>query len=115
NQDISDLQLQATVTNTVANVRNAYWDYVFAIQSIDVNQQSLNLANELVKNNQTKVEIGTLAPIDVVQSQTQAAAARQALVTAQGAARTAEIALKRLIVSGTNDPLWSSTIDPVDR
>jgi outer membrane protein TolC len=87
---------------------------VFAIQSVDVARQSLDLAAELVKNNQTKVEIGTLAPIDVVQAQSQSAAARQALVTAEGTARTAEIALKRLVVSGTEDPLWSSTIDPVD-
>ena len=115
NQDISDLQLQSTITNTTANVRNAYWDYVFALQSVEVAQQSLNLANELVRNNQTKVQIGTLAPIDVVQAQSQAAAQRQVLVTAQGTARTAEIALKRLLVDGTSDPLWSSTIDPVDR
>jgi outer membrane protein TolC len=115
NQDISDIQLQQTVVNTLANVRNAYWDYVFAIQSVEVARQSLNLAAELLKNNQTKVEIGTMAPIDVVQAQSQAAAARQVLVTAEGTARTAEIALKRLIVDGTNDPIWSSTIEPVDR
>jgi outer membrane protein len=115
NQDISEIQLQSTITNTVANTRNAYWDYVFAVQSVDVAQQSLDLANELVKNNQTKVQIGTMAPIDVVTAQAQAAAQQQALVTAQGTARTAEITLKRLIVSGTNDPLWTSTLDPVDR
>ena len=115
NQDISDIQLQQTTMNTIANVRNAYWDYVFAVQSVDVARQSLLLADELLRNNQTKVEIGTMAPIDVVQAQSQAAAQRQALVTAEGARRTAEIALKRLIVSGTADPLWTSTIEPVDR
>jgi outer membrane protein TolC len=115
NQDVSDIQLQQTIVNTLANVRNAYWDYVFAVQSVEVARQSLNLAEELLRNNQTKVEIGTMAPIDVVQAQSQAAQQRQALVTAEGTRRTAEIALKRLIVSGTTDPLWSSTIDPVDR
>jgi outer membrane protein len=115
NQDISDIQLQQITMNTVANVRNAYWDYVFAVQSVDVARQSLQLADELLRNNQTKVEIGTMAPIDVVQAQSQAAQQRQALVTAEGARRTAEIALKRLIVSGTADPLWTSTIEPVDR
>jgi outer membrane protein len=115
NQDISDIQLQQTVTNTLSNVRNAYWDYVFAVQSVEVARQSLSLAEELLRNNQTKVQIGTMAPIDVVQAQSQAAAQRQTLVTAQGTARTAEIALKRLIVSGTTDPIWTSTIDPVDR
>ena len=115
NQDISDIQLQQTTMNTVANVRNAYWDYVFAVQSVDVARQSLQLAEELLRNNQTKVEIGTMAPIDVVQAQSQAAQQRQTLVTAEGSRRTAEIALKRLIVSGTADPLWTSTIEPVDR
>jgi outer membrane protein TolC len=115
NQDVSDIQLQQITMNTIANVRNAYWDYVFAVQSVEVARQSLLLADELLRNNQTKVEIGTMAPIDVVQAQSQAAQQRQALVTAEGTRRTAEIALKRLIVSGTSDPLWTSTIEPVDR
>ncbi len=115
NQQISDIQLQQTIVNTLANVRNAYWDYVFAVQSVEVSRQSLNLAEELFRNNQMKVEIGTMAPIDVVQAQSQAAQQRQALVTAEGARRTTEILLKRLIVSGTNDPLWTSVIEPVDR
>jgi outer membrane protein TolC len=115
NQQISDIQLQQTIVNTLANVRNAYWDYVFAVQSVEVSRQSLNLAEELFRNNQMKVEIGTMAPIDVVQAQSQAAQQRQALVTAEGTKRTAEITLKRLIVSGTNDPLWTSVIEPVDR
>ena len=115
NQDISDIQLHQITMNTIANVRNAYWDYVFAVQSVDVSRQSLLLADELLRNNQTKVEIGTMAPIDVVQAQSQAAQQRQAVVTAEGTRRTAEIALKRLIVSGTADPLWTATIEPVDR
>ena len=36
NQDISEIQLQATIINTLSNVRNAYWDYVFAVQSVEV-------------------------------------------------------------------------------
>ncbi len=115
NQDISDIQLQQTTINTVANVRNAYWDYVFAVQSVEVSRQSLAIAEELLRNNQTKVDIGTMAPIDVVQAQSQVAQQRQALVTAEGTRRTAEIALKRLIVSGTSDPLWTAAIEPVDR
>ena len=115
NQEISDIELRRITINTIADVRIAYWNYVFAVQSVDVSQQSLELAEELLRNNQTKVQIGTMAPIDVVQAQSQVAQQRQALVTAQGTRRTAEIALKRLIVSGTSDPLWTSTVEPVDR
>jgi len=115
NRDISDVQLTSTITNTLSNVRNAYWDYVFAVQSVDVAQQSLDLANKLVQDNQTRVEVGTMAPIDVVQAQSQAATAKQNLVTAQATRRTAELTLKRLIVAGTGDANWNATIDPVDR
>src|SRR5262249_16379326 len=115
NRDISDVQLRATITNTLSNVRNAYWDYVFAVQSVDVAQQSVNLAEQLVKDNQTRVEVGTMAPIDVVQAQSQAATARQNLAVAQQTMQTAELALKRLVINGTGDPNWSAQIDPVDR
>ena len=56
-----------------------------------------------------------MAPIDVVQAQSQAATAQQNLVAAQGAMRTAELALKRLIVGGTQDPNWNVQLDPIDR
>ena len=115
NRDITDVQLTSTISNTLSNVRNAYWDYVFAVQSVEISRQSVDLANKLVEDNQTRVQIGTMAPIDVVQAQAQAATAVQNLVTAQATQRTSELALKRLIVSGTQDPNWNATIDPVDR
>jgi|SoiMethySBSTD1v2_1073268.scaffolds.fasta_scaffold06393_8 outer membrane protein len=115
NRDISDIQVRATITNTLSNVRNAYWDYVFAVQAVEVAQKSLDLASKLVQDNQTRVEIGTMAPIDVVQAQSEQATRRQALVTAISTKRTAELALKRLIVSGTQDPNWIAEIDPTDR
>jgi outer membrane protein len=115
NRDISDVQLRATLTNTISNVRNAYWDFVFATQAVEVARQSLELAEKLVQDNQTRVEIGTMAPIDVVQAQAEQATRRQALVTAESTKRTTELALKRLIVNGTSDPNWAVTLDPIDR
>jgi outer membrane protein TolC len=115
NRDISEVQVRAAVTNTVSNVRNAYWDYVYATQSVEVARQSLELATNLVQDNQTRVEIGTMAPIDVVQAQAEQATRRQALVNAENNRRTAELALKRLIVSGTEDATWSATLDPIER
>src|SRR3954464_2010919 len=115
NRDISDVQLRSTITNTLSNVRNAYWDYVFAVQSVDVARQSVALATQLVKYNQARVEVGAMAPIDFVQAQSQAATQQQLLVTAIGSMRTAELALKRLIVAGTQDPNWNVGLDPTDR
>jgi outer membrane protein TolC len=115
NRDITDVQLRATITNTVSNVREAYWNYVYAIQAVGVAQQSVGLAEQLVKDNQTRVEVGTMAPIDVVTAQSQAAAARQNLAVAIGTMRSNELALKRLIVGGTDDQNWNVHVDAVDR
>lgn len=114
-RDVSDVELKALITNMLSNVREAYWNYEFSVQSVDVAQQSVDLATQLVSDNQTRVQVGTMAPIDVVQAQSQLATARQNLVAAQSTMRTNELALKQLIVAGTADPLWNATIDPVDR
>jgi outer membrane protein len=115
NREISDIQLRGTLATTVANVRNAYWELVFSVQAVDVAKGSLDLADKLVQDNKARVEVGTMAPLDVVQSEAEAATRRQALAQAEATMRTAELSLKRLIVNGTDDPLWRSSITPVDR
>ena len=115
NRDVSEVQLRATITSTLASVRNAYWDLLAARQAVEVARRSLTLAEKLVEDNKVRVEVGELAPIDVYQSQSEAASRRQSLAQAESALKTAELALKRLIVNGTQDPLWSASIDPVDR
>ena len=115
NRELSDVDLRATITNTLANVRSTYWDFVFATQSLQVQQQSLALAEQLIQNNQARVEIGTMAPIDIVQSQSEAAARRQALAQAEQTLQTAQLALKRLIVGSIEDDVWQAELNPEDR
>lgn len=114
-QQNDEIALSATTVTTQASVRNAYWDLVNAIQSVEAAQNSYDIAARLVQDNQARVEIGTLAPIDIVTAQAEQANRRLALVQAQAAVRTTELALKRLIVSGTDDPLWTASLNPVDR
>lgn len=114
-QDIAEIDLSATTATTVAQVRNAYWELAFSYQAVEAAQGSLQLASKLVQDNKSRVEIGTMAPIDVIQAQAEEAARRQQLVAAQATLRTNELALKRLIVGGTDDELWSATINPVDQ
>src|SRR5204863_6495939 len=61
------------------------------------------------------VQVGTMAPIDVVSAQSEAATRQQTLVAALATKATNELTLKRLIVAGTSDPNWNAEIDPVDR
>jgi outer membrane protein len=115
NRDISELDVRATVTSILSNVRNAYWDFVFATEALDVAKRSLALAEKLLEDNKVRVEVGTLAPIDIVQAEAEVATRRQALAQAEATARTTELLLKRLIVSGTEDPHWRAPLSPIDR
>jgi len=114
-RDISDIDLRAAITNTLADVRNAYWDLVYASGSVDVQKQALELAEQLVRENRVRAEIGTLAAIDIVQAQSEAASRRQTLAEAQQALQTAELTLKQLLVSSTDDQMWTAEINPIDR
>ena len=114
NRDIADIDLRQTMTNTVSSVRNAYWDLVYATQTLAVQRQALELAETLIRDNEARVEIGTMAPIDVVQARSEAAARRQTLAQAEQNLATTELVLKQLIVGGTDDEYWTATLNPVD-
>jgi outer membrane protein len=115
NQNIALLNLSGSEVSILAQVRNAYWELAFAQQALEAARISLDLADKLVQDNQARVEIGTMAPIDIVQAQAEQATRRQQVVTAEATLRNNELALKRLIVNGTDDDLWNATIVPIDR
>jgi outer membrane protein TolC len=115
NRDISEVQLRGTIATTLASVRNTYWELVYSIDALDVARGSLELAERLVADNRARVEVGTMAPLDIVQAEAEVATRRQALAQAEATWRTAELSLKRLIVNGTEDPLWRASIVPTDR
>ena len=113
-RDIADIDLRQTIANTVSSVQNAYWDLVHTTQTVAVQQQRLEWAETLVRENEARVEAGTLDPIQTVQARAEAAVLRQRLAEAQQHLATAELALKRLIVGGTDDAYWAATLNPVD-
>jgi outer membrane protein len=115
NRTISDLQLQSTITNTVTSVRDAYWDLVLAVESIEVARTSVDLAHQLADENQKRVQAGAMTRLDLVTATSQEATDRHTLVVAEGVRRSAELTLKRLLVEGPEDPLWGEVIEPVDR
>jgi outer membrane protein TolC len=69
NREVSDIELRQTVLTTVRNVKYAYWDVKAAVAALQVARQSLDLAREALRNNKSRVEIGTMAPIDIVEAE----------------------------------------------
>jgi outer membrane protein TolC len=81
-RESTDVALQATITQTVRNVRNAYWDLAFAINNLNAQRQSLDLAKRLLADNEKRVQIGTMAPIDIVEAQSEVARNDETVIVA---------------------------------
>jgi outer membrane protein TolC len=112
---IADVELRQQAATMLATVRRAYWELVYAVDALETALESESLARQQVQDNRVRLELGTVAPIDVLESEAEMAARHRVVTQAEGAWRTAQVALKQEIVSGTSDPVWASTIVPVDR
>jgi len=114
-REISDVQFRQTVVNTVASVKQSYYDLLYAIDNLEAQRKSLALASKFLEENQIKVRVGTMAPLDVVQAESEQASREEAVIVAEAAVAEAEDALKRAIFN-TNDPaMWETRIVPVER
>ena len=105
---------ERSVLDVLRDVQNAYWDLVFAIRNHEVEVQSLDLARDLLRNNQVQVEVGTMAPIDVLQAEAEVAAREEALILAEEAIRQTEDVLKALIRDPDAPGFWDDQLRPLD-
>ena len=112
-RDISDVQFRQIVINTAQSVETAYWNLVYAIDNLKSKQHSLMLAQDLLGETRTRVRIGTLAPIDVVQPEAAVAAREVDIIQAENAVDNAGDLLKSLM--GFENPEdWTSKVLPTD-
>ena len=113
-REASDLQLQSTIVLTTRNVRNAYWDLATHIANLEAQRQSLDLARRLLGDNEKRVQIGTMAPIDIVEAQSEVARNEESVIVAESAIKRAEDVLRALIYDPSAPDFWSITIEPTD-
>jgi outer membrane protein len=115
NRAIADIDLRETVALTTRTVKNAYWDYVYAINALKVAQQTLDLAQESLRNTRSRVEIGTLAPIDIVQAESEVASREEAVILAEASIGQAEDRLRSLIYDPKVEPgFFNIRLEPTD-
>ncbi len=115
NREISDVQLQQSIAVTTRNVKNAYWDLVFAINNLAVQRQSLELAQRSYKDNRARVEIGTMAPLDIVQAEAEVAQREEGVILAEAAISRSEDTLRALISNPVDQrEFWNTRLEPAD-
>ena len=105
------MQFRQTVINTVATVKGFYYELLYAIDNLAAAQKNLQLAKKLLEENEIRVKVGTMAPLDVVTAQSEVASREEGVIVAENDLAQAEDDLKRLIFP-ENDPLMWSTQHP---
>ncbi|MGE5647179.1 MAG: TolC family protein [Acidobacteriota bacterium] len=113
---VNDLVFKQQVIQTVADVVRAYWDLVSFNENARVKQQALQVAQRLYEDNKKQVEIGTLAPIEIVKAESEVANYQQQLVNAQTQVLQQETLLKNALSrTGVASPAISDArIIPTD-
>jgi outer membrane protein len=114
NRDIAGTRLRESLVHTTANVKSAYWNLVAAVANVDARTSALNLAQELVRVNKAKVDVGQSPPLDLVSAQAEVAADEEQLIVAQTAVKQAEDRLRVLIFDPTDRDSWDVSIEPID-
>ncbi|MDQ3710859.1 MAG: efflux RND transporter permease subunit [Acidobacteriota bacterium] len=112
NVSLSDAQFRQRVIQTIADIETAYWNLVYAMKNLQVQESGVRDAQAQLESNQRQVEQGTIAPIESVEAQNQVVTFQQNVYTAKVQVTEFENALKTLILPNRENPNWTRTITP---
>jgi HAE1 family hydrophobic/amphiphilic exporter-1 len=113
--EISDSQFQQKVSEIVQQVQNQYWELVFAIESYEAIRKSMELAIIQHENNQKRVRIGVMAPIEITASRAEVATREQEMIQSEVQIITSQNGLKRYLAPDPTAPIWNLTLIPTQR
>ena len=115
NREIADVAFRLQVTNTVDQIENIYWDLVNAYENVKVQKDALALAEKTLSDNQKQVQIGTLAPIEVVRAQSTVATNQQSVIVSQTNLELQQLLMKNALARNLVDPvLAEAEVIPTD-
>jgi len=115
NYDVSGLNFAKTVQDTVYSVEQTYWSLVYAVENLKVQETSLQLARDFLAKNQRSVEIGTLAPIDVLSAEAEVASREASILSAQSQVRNYEDQLRNLMNLSAEEEEGFTAVVPTDK
>jgi outer membrane protein TolC len=113
-QQITDVQLLENIARTSRDARFAYLSLVGAIEGRKVAQQNLDLARESFRSDRARVDVGLMAPVDIVGSEASVALGEDAVIAAEGNIARAMDQLRQFIFDPARPDYWTATIVPTD-
>ncbi len=116
NRRITDSAFRQQIIYTVGQVESIYWALVSGYEDEQAKERALAQSTQLTADNRKQLEIGTLAPLDVVNSDASVASDKQALISSQSNLEYQQLLMKQAIARNLNDPqLANAPVIPTDR
>lgn len=113
---ITDASFRQQLMYTVNQVESIYWGLVQAYEDVQAKERALDQSTELLGENRKQLQIGTMAPLDVVNAESTVASDKQALISAQNSLNYQQQIIKQAIARNLNDPALSAApVIPTDR
>ena len=112
---VADSVFRQQVISTLGTILNEYWDYLSFKENVRVKQEGLAFSQKLLGDNKKQVEIGTLAPIEVVRAESEVATDQQALIVAQTNLQQQGELIKTALARQVDPELAAAQIDAVDK
>ncbi|RPI62844.1 MAG: TolC family protein, partial [Planctomycetaceae bacterium] len=110
----SQYELRGFAQSLVAQVEDAYWDYVLATKQLDIFQKSYELAKQQRDETLTRIEVGKLAPTEAAAAEAEVALRYENLINNIAAIEALRIRLLQLINPNSKD-LWNTKLDLTDQ
>jgi len=110
----SDADFRLRTIDVISRVQQAYWDLVFALKDQQNQLANLNLSRENLRRVEAQIAVGTKAPLERAEVQTELANRESSLLVAVQNVSIAENNLKQLLVKDPTAPEWSAQILPTD-
>jgi outer membrane protein len=105
NREISDVAFRLQIITTVDQIENIYWNLVFAYENVKVQKEALAFAQKTMSDTQKQVQIGSMAPIQVVGAQSTVATDQQALILAETNLEQQQLLMKNALSRTLVDPV----------
>ena len=113
-EKMSESQFETQLMTLVQTAQKAYWDLTFANEDLNVKRRALEVAQGTLDENKLKVEIGTLAPIDLVQTEAEIATWNDQIVVSNSNVTSTEDQIKKLTSSDKDPKMFLVKFRPAD-
>jgi outer membrane protein len=108
NRELSDVAFRLQIIDSLDQIENIYWDLVYAYENVRVQNESLTFAQKTLSDTRKQVEIGSLAPIEVVRAQSTVAQDQQLMTTALTNLQLEQLLMKNALTRTMKDPVLAT-------